>query len=297
MNGRSYYRCILTLAKRSALKIQYTPGHLEIDMLETRMNNEADFLATSSQKIFKELPEQLPPTFHMNDFTFYNPSDGWIETNIPHYVDLKLAHQTATTLGHGHNQRMSTWVHNNTPPPEYPYLKAVSAHSAAIQLYARSGQLATADILRKQNKLEDNKCRLGCNATESLQHLFINCQKYQEWRDEASREALMKTELKTDTIRISRDTKRNLTEAAKSLFTDKMIWPLNFSLYYLGQIPNLDKCLPENLDINFIQKRCLISHLTADWHTMSIRLAGRIFGDFQKRMAAMNDTSRAYIHF
>jgi len=92
------------LAKRSALKIQYTPGHSEIDTLETRMNNEADFLATSSQKVFKELPEQLPPTFHMNDFMFYNPSDGWIETNIPHYVDLKLAHQMATTLGHGHNQ-------------------------------------------------------------------------------------------------------------------------------------------------------------------------------------------------
>jgi len=297
MNGRSYYRWILTLAKRSALKIQYTPGHSEIDTLETRMNNEADFLATSSQKIFKELPEQLPPTFHMNDFTFYNPSDGWIETNIPHYVDLKLAHQTATTLGHGHNQRMSTWAHDNTPPPEYPYLKAVSAHSAAVQLYARSGQLATADILRKRNKLEDDKCRLGCDATESPRHLFINCQKYQEWRDEASREALMKTELKTDTIGISGDAKRNLTEAAKSLFTDSMIWPLNFSLYYLGQIPNLDKCLPENLDINFIQKRRLISHLAADWHTMSIRLAGRIFGDFQKRMAAMNDTSRAYIHF
>ena len=82
---------------------------------------------------------------------------------------------------------MSTWAHDNTPPPEYPYISAVSAHSAAVQLYARSGQLATADILKKQNKLDDDKCRLGCDATESPQHLFINCPKYQEWRDECQK--------------------------------------------------------------------------------------------------------------
>jgi hypothetical protein len=32
--------------------------------------------------------------------------------------------------------------------------------------------------------------------------------------------------------------------------------------------------------------------LAADWHTSSIRLAGRIFGDFQKRMAFLNDNPR-----
>src|ERR1700678_1690131 len=87
-----------------------------------------------------------------------------MESNILHYVDLRLAQQTMTSLSHGHSQRMSTWAHDNTPPPEYPYLKAVSAHSAAVQLYAQSGQLATADILKKHNQLEDDKCQLGCDA-------------------------------------------------------------------------------------------------------------------------------------
>src|ERR1700678_4123301 len=76
-----------------------------------------------------------------------------MESNILHYVDLRLAQQTMTSLSHGHSQRMSTWAHDDTPPPEYPYLKAVLAHSAAVQLYARSGQLATADILKKHNQL------------------------------------------------------------------------------------------------------------------------------------------------
>lgn len=42
---------------------------------------------------------------------------------------------------------MVTWAHDDSFPPEYPYLKATAAHLAAVQLYARSGQLATADIL------------------------------------------------------------------------------------------------------------------------------------------------------
>jgi hypothetical protein len=294
MNGRSYYRWIIDLAGRSSLKVQYTPGHSKDHTLEARMNNEADFLASSSQKIYKDIPEIRPPTFHMNKFTFYSPTDGWIESNVPHYVDLQLAQQTITSLSHGHSQRMSTWAHDDTPPPEYPYLKAVSAHSAAVQLYARSGQLATADILKKRNRLEDDKCRLGCDATETPRHLFVNCMKYQEWRDESLKEVLEKTELKLVTFETVGETKENIMVAAKSLFIDSLIWPLHFSLYYLGQLPNLNKLFPENSNINPIQKRRIISHLAAEWHTSSIRLAGRIFGDFQKRMAILNDNPYSY---
>ena len=192
---------------------------------------------------------------------------------------------------------MSTWAHDDTPPPDYPYLKAVSAHSAAVQLYARSGQLATADILKKRNQLANDKCRLGCDATESPRHLFIKCPKYQDWRDESLKEMITKTELKVETFEIVGEAKENIMETAKSLFTDSEIWPLHFSLYYLGQIPNLNKLFPENSNINPIQKRRLISHLAADWHSSSIRLAGRIFGDFQKRMAILNDTFYLHTNF
>ena len=47
MNGRSYYRWILTLAERFPLNIQYTPGYSNDDILETQMNNEAYFLAST----------------------------------------------------------------------------------------------------------------------------------------------------------------------------------------------------------------------------------------------------------
>ena len=258
------------------------------------MNAEADLLATSSQKFYRELPVLPSPTFCMNNFMFHNPAEGWIESNIPYYTDLQLTHQTTITLSQGHSQRMSTWAHDETAPPDYPYLKAVSAHSAAVQLYARSGQLATADVLKKRNQLLDDKCRLGCNATESPRHLFISCQIYQDWRVESLHEMIAKTELKLETFQVVGKTKENIIETAKSLFTDSIRWPLHFSLYYIGQIPNLGTLFHENSNINPIQKRRLIAHLSTDWHTLSIRLAGRIFGDFQKHMAVLNDTFYSY---
>ena len=175
------------------------------------------------------------------------------------------------------------------PPPDYPYLKVIAAHSAAVQLYARSGQLATADILKEWKKIDDDKCRLGCNATESPWHLFIECQHYDRWRKEAKIEVIEKTKLKAETIGIDEQTKCSLMTTAKSLFhDDPTIWPLHSSFYYLGQILALSKLVQNASNLTEIQKRRIVANVTADWHLISIWLVGRIFGDFQRRMAALN---------
>ncbi|KAJ7488676.1 hypothetical protein B0H11DRAFT_2012528 [Mycena galericulata] len=75
----------------------------------------------------------------MDDYTFYRDADGWIEANIRVFVDHFMASELAGKLALGHRLRMITWVHDTQPPPEYSYTRAVSAHSAVIQLYARSG--------------------------------------------------------------------------------------------------------------------------------------------------------------
>ncbi|KAF8953177.1 hypothetical protein BDZ97DRAFT_1873600 [Flammula alnicola] len=295
MNGRSYYRWILSLLTRPSranIDIKYTPGHSDDKSTEAQMNSEADYLASSTQKIYKDLPEAPPPTFHMNEFTFHHPTDGWIESNISQYVNMHIDRQSETLLRQTHSQRMLTWAHDDNPPPEYPYSKAASAHSAAVQLYARSGQLATADILKKRNLLDDDKCRLGCNATESPRHIFLTCPHYEIWRNDARDEITRKTEMKAETMEIQSLTKDNLIRAAKSLFSDDdIIWPLHYSLYYIGQLPNIDKLI-EDPTMTMTQKQRLKSHISSDWHTSSIRLAGRIFGDFQKRMAVLNECPR-----
>ena len=104
------------------------------------MNRDADFYASCSHE-FKNLVPQSPiPTFHMNDYTFYWDGDGWIECNIGDFINVSMARKTSTKLGIGNKYRMSTWAHEQSSPPDFPYLRATSAHSAAVQLYAYGKQ-------------------------------------------------------------------------------------------------------------------------------------------------------------
>jgi len=193
MNSRSYYRWILDLISRSDILVRYTPGHSNDESLDSKMNNEADLHASSSQKHLKSLPIAPVPTFTMNEFTFHSEIDGWIECNVPRYIDARLSAASVGTLRISHGTRMSTWAHDQSSPPDYPYLRATSAYSIAIQLYARSGQLPTADLLKTRKQLVDDTCRLCCGSCESVHHLFIYCPFYGLWQDEAAAAVLKGT--------------------------------------------------------------------------------------------------------
>ncbi|KIK04953.1 hypothetical protein K443DRAFT_92029 [Laccaria amethystina LaAM-08-1] len=293
MNGRSYYRWILSLVSRRHVAINYTAGHSGGSSLEAKMNDEADFLATSSQKFISELSQSPIPSFFMNDYTLHSELDGWIESNTMHFIEILLARKSASTLGIGHDLRMSTWAHDPGPPPDFPYTKAVSAHSAAVQLYARSGQLATEDVLYRRGKRKDDLCSFGCEVTGNMHHIFVNCMQYSRWRDDANRELVERTELKLTNMKIEGAVRDGLLATAKSLFSDSTaVWPLHHSLFYLGQIPNLDLLISREAGIGEMEYRRLRAHISSDWHTASIRLAGRIFGDYQRKMAVLNNCTR-----
>ncbi|KAJ7905947.1 hypothetical protein B0H13DRAFT_2334037 [Mycena leptocephala] len=99
MNGRSYYRWILALARERRL-----------------------------------VPIAPTPTFTMDTYTLYTKADGWLESNARNFIDFFLAKEAAEKLAHGNKLRMLTSIHGNMPPPDYPYTRALSAHSAVIQL-------------------------------------------------------------------------------------------------------------------------------------------------------------------
>jgi hypothetical protein len=139
-------------ATRDPDTVKYTPGHSTSTVLEAWMNEEADHYSSSSQCIANKLPIFPSPTFFMNECTFFREGDGFIESNISHFVDTYCAIFKAKDLAIGHGYRMGMSGFDETSPPTYPYLKAVSAHSAAVQLYARSGQLATVDLLPQEER-------------------------------------------------------------------------------------------------------------------------------------------------
>ncbi|KII90980.1 hypothetical protein PLICRDRAFT_697396 [Plicaturopsis crispa FD-325 SS-3] len=284
MNGRSYYRWILSLRERSRAQMIYTPGHSDEVSIPSLLNSEADFYASESQRHLLTIPVAPSPTFFMDTYTFYRERDGWIESNIRHFVDFFLAKQTALSLASSHPYRMYSPLHDNHPPPSYPYTHAQSAHSATIQLYARSGQLPTADVLFRRDKLIGDRCRFGCETSESAHHIFVECPRYTEWRRMTADDVVGRTRMKLAEQEVPEPAQQRLLHTAKSLFCDDECWPFHQSLFYYGQLPPLPALLPQT-EMSYISRKRLLHHLAADWHTSAIRLAGRIFGDLQREMA------------
>ncbi|KAJ7214411.1 hypothetical protein GGX14DRAFT_696616 [Mycena pura] len=241
MNGRSYYRWILALTRDRHINMLYTRGHSAELSLPSQLNREADHCASGSQRFPDLVPFAPTPTFTMDEYTLYTKADGWIESNTRTFADFFLAKGAAELLALGNRLRMLNSVHDNVPPPDYPYTRALSAHSAVIQLYARSGQLPTAEVLESRSKLMSCMCRLGCDAVESVHHVFVDCIHFEEWRRAAGEEVSLRTERKLVAAGILREEdQRAIMNAAKSLFVDDdVVWPLKISQYYLGRIPRI----------------------------------------------------------
>ncbi|KAJ7168159.1 hypothetical protein C8R43DRAFT_1060343 [Mycena crocata] len=288
MNGRSLYRWILQLVREKRAVLTYTRGHSAELTVPSQMNREADHYASKSQRHLDLVPLAPVPTFTMDAFTFYRNADGWIESNMRSFIDFFLASEMAQKLAHGNRMRMLTWTHDTLPPPDYPYTRAVSAHSAVIQLYARSGQLPIAETLEARSKMESSMCRLCSEAIESAHHLFVDCSYFADWRRDAAIEVADRTGVKlTDAGIPVEDQQRILHTTAKSLFLDDpAVWPLKITQYYHGQIPSTEALITRILLPNTINRRRVSSHIASEWHTSAIRLAGRIFGSVQRTMAS-----------
>jgi hypothetical protein len=99
----------------------------------------------------------------------------------------------AANLSLGHRQRMATWLYHKPNPPSFVYHRATSAYTAAVQLYARSGQLATAERVEdRQGDGNGGLCRLGCPEIEDEHHIFVRCPEFDEMREHAGK-SLRKT--------------------------------------------------------------------------------------------------------
>jgi hypothetical protein len=184
---------------------------------------------------------------------------------------------------------MKTWLYHPSTPPTYSYHKATSAYTAAIQLYARSGQLPTRDNMKRKSRIESDEsilCRLGCEEIETVQHVFVECDAYKIWREEAGHALKTVVEERLKNQDMGDEQITYILSKAKSFFQNgKDLWPLGDSQYYLGYVPNLRPLLPRMENENRIARERMVHGIYCDWHNASIRLASRIFGDFQRRVA------------
>jgi len=285
MNGRSYYRWILDLASRKSATITYTKAHTNDTSLSASLNREADHYASSAQHIISSIPIAPVPTFFMEPYTFHREPDGWIESNIRYFVDHFTAKMTADRLALMPKHRMSTWLYDLNPPPPWIYTKASSAYTALVQLYARSGQLATAEGMCQKKALTCRTCRFGCSDTENPHHIFVICGRYSEMRSKELGSLITSIKRRLDDAEVDLHDQTCIMDTAKYIFSDsKDVWPLQSSMYFLGQIPKVEPLLPPLSTTTLVNRSALIHNLAADMHLASARLASRIYGDLQKEM-------------
>ena len=135
MNSRSYYRWIMDLVRSVRTEVIHTKAHTNQVNLSSLLNKEADQYASKSQKVVNSLHPVPIPTFFMDNFTFYRPHDGWIESNIRTFIDHFFVQVLSLEILKKHRYRMAKWLYDPCPPPTYPYVRATVAYSAAVQWY------------------------------------------------------------------------------------------------------------------------------------------------------------------
>jgi Reverse transcriptase (RNA-dependent DNA polymerase) len=286
MNGRSYYRWILDLVSRKFATVIYTKAHTNDISLPASLNRDADHYASSAQKLISSIPLAPIPTFFMNPFTFHRQTDGWIESNIRYFVDHFCAKATADRLALLPKHRMSTWLYDANPPPPWVYTKASSAYTALVQLYARSGQLPTAQGMFQKKSLLSPICRFGCPDTESPHHIFVVCGHFSEFRSKELASLSNTIKNKLDDAGLTPTDQIPVLNTVKSIFSDSdSVWPLRSAMFFLGQIPKIDPLINPVMVNNHVTRSRLIHNVAADIHLSSVRLASRIFGDHQKVMS------------
>ncbi len=168
-------------------------------------------------------------------------------------------------------------LYDSHAPPLHPYVRASSAYSAVVQLYARSLQLPTNLSLASRFADRLRLCRFGCPTLEDDHHLFVHCPSFDHLRDEYSHTLVSATQSILKDAALSTPVHSHLDRVASSLFRDDAIWPLASSRFYLGLLPPL---LPLSTLHDPLQGESprVFTRLAHTCHTYSIRLAARIWG-------------------
>ncbi|KAG2340633.1 hypothetical protein BDR05DRAFT_1034772, partial [Suillus weaverae] len=287
---------------------------------ECLANDYVDCMAPSAQHSAGVLPPAPLTTFAMDDYTVFESNFGFLECNLSSFVISRLEHAYVSDVSFRPAKALTLTLYDHHLLPDFPYTRASSSYSAAVQLYARSSQLDTAQV--RHHRFHDTPpwCHFGCDAFESMHHIFALCPAFMaihrahnvQLCDETS--SLLKGKT-TDSIREVFD------RAAWRLFSDDAgLWPQYRTRFYVGVLPPLADIVsdartqvgvlspPSNVSgavgnvgvsspqpVSMMVEPRLLSRLAQEWHLRSIRLAGHIWGEYKRRVCALSATPSSHI--
>ncbi|KAI1797249.1 hypothetical protein LXA43DRAFT_877648 [Ganoderma leucocontextum] len=236
-------------------RLQYTPAHTSATTVPAQANAFVDTLASSRRYIDS--------------------------ASIPCSLQTLSARSLITNPASRPNLTLFRCLYDLHSPPPHPYTRASSAFSATVQLYARSSQLATAWTRCSRFRDAPPVCHFGCAALESAHHLFVLCPHFATFRDDAFCAILRDTSALLESADVSPLFAGAVLRIARTLFSDDgTVWPQFHSHYFLGTIPAIPSPPPGASGADSLPLHRLRIRLANLWHTASIRLAARIWGQY-----------------
>jgi hypothetical protein len=94
----------------------------------------------------------------------------------------------------------------------------IVACSAAVQWYARSGQLPTADGMKHKGQGEDIRSRMGCREVEDPHHVLVSCKCKHE--ENASEESVKNIRRRIESIGLGDDQFIRLIKTVRFIFSE-----------------------------------------------------------------------------
>jgi hypothetical protein len=144
--------------------------------------------------------------------------------------------------------------------------------------------------MKQKHKTGNSECRYGCQFTEDMYHVFVKCKRFVEVREEAKRLILRRVEKRIEECKMDKSHATGLTSAAKLFFCDSdLLWPLHYSVYYLGHVPKLDALVSMEAFTGTATRARFLHNVHGDFHMAGIHLTSRIWGIVQKDMARRRD--------
>ncbi|KAK0229128.1 hypothetical protein EDD85DRAFT_741369, partial [Armillaria nabsnona] len=180
----------------------------------------ADHLASGSQYLQLRPPPAPLPTFFMDSFMLYSPNDGYVETSISSYLPSVLTSALYSSPDFRPATTMLLPFYDQHTPPDHPYLRASSAYSALVQLYARSDQLDTTYTRFRRFGNISPMCVSGCDALETVHHVFVSCPVYHAFRQHATQTLITETSRILDSAEVPLLICRSFLQIIRRLFED-----------------------------------------------------------------------------
>ncbi|PPQ73488.1 hypothetical protein CVT24_007817 [Panaeolus cyanescens] len=278
--ARSMYRWIKDVWSSMQLTphLEHIKAHTKSVDIPSKLNRLADSFA--SQFHDHSLPFPIFPDFHLDKFSLFSPSMGIFENNIATNFPRKIS---VRSIFFDKFSLPSFSSFNQIAPPPQPYFNSPSSYAAAVQLYSRSAQLDTNLTKYRRNLTSQPWCRFGCPNFEDAHHLFVLCPSFTTYRQDAQRDLRQELDALVHSIDTPELTQEHIQPLINNLFLDKPPWPSARSYYYLGLQPSLSEIpLPPRLKIR----------LSRIIHTISIRLAARIWGQVRRYSSSLYYSSR-----